>query len=168
MIFPKRILLSNGLKSTGCVFGLIISVNFPREPIHMMGQYPVGWVPSDCWAYPVKVSAIGRGMPFKEVLPSEGVTLSAFWGDGVERRGCLSPEVGTAFLWHCGNADTHVNRMTDACENIIFLILRNPLKPLLAFIALSTARSRAQTCIHSVILVIDTSNNVSYNQLICR
>ena len=37
--------------------------------------------------------------------------------------------------------------------------------PLLAFIALSAAQSSAQTCIHSAILVIDTSNNASYNQV---
>ena len=36
---------------------------------------------------------------------------------------------------------------------------------LLAFIALSAAQSTAQTCIHSAILVIDTSNNASYNQV---
>ena len=36
---------------------------------------------------------------------------------------------------------------------------------LLAFIALSAAQSSAQTRIHSAILVIDTSNNVSYDQV---
>ena len=36
--------------------------------------------------------------------------------------------------------------------------------PLLAFIALSAAQSSAQTRIHNAILVIDTSNNASYNQ----
>ena len=36
---------------------------------------------------------------------------------------------------------------------------------LLAFIALSAAQSSAQTRIHSAILVIDTSNNASYNQV---
>ena len=36
---------------------------------------------------------------------------------------------------------------------------------LLAFIALSAAQSSAQTHIHSAILVIDTSNNASYNQV---
>ena len=35
---------------------------------------------------------------------------------------------------------------------------------LLAFIALSAAQSTAQTRIHNAILVIDTSNNASYNQ----
>ena len=35
---------------------------------------------------------------------------------------------------------------------------------LLAFIALSAAQSSVQTRIHSAILVIDTSNNASYNQ----
>ena len=35
---------------------------------------------------------------------------------------------------------------------------------LLAFIALLAAQSPAQTRIHSAILVIDTSNNASYNQ----
>ena len=37
--------------------------------------------------------------------------------------------------------------------------------PLLAFIALSAAQSSAQTHIHSPILVIDTPNNASYNQV---
>ena len=37
--------------------------------------------------------------------------------------------------------------------------------PLLAFIALSAAQSSAQTPIHSAILVIDTANNASYNQV---
>ena len=37
--------------------------------------------------------------------------------------------------------------------------------PLLAFIALSAAQSSGETCIHSAILVIDTSNNASYNQV---
>ena len=36
---------------------------------------------------------------------------------------------------------------------------------LLAFIALSAAQSSAQTRIHSAILVSDTSNNASYNQV---
>ena len=36
---------------------------------------------------------------------------------------------------------------------------------LLAFIALSAAQSSAQTRIHNAILVIDTSNNASYNQV---
>ena len=36
---------------------------------------------------------------------------------------------------------------------------------LLAFIALSAAQSSAQTHIHSATLVIDTSNNASYNQV---
>ena len=36
---------------------------------------------------------------------------------------------------------------------------------LLAFIALAAAQSSAQTRIHSAILVIDTSNNASYNQV---
>ena len=36
---------------------------------------------------------------------------------------------------------------------------------LLAFIALSAAQSSAQTRIHSAILVIDTPNNASYNQV---
>ena len=36
---------------------------------------------------------------------------------------------------------------------------------LLPFIALSVAQSSAQTRIHSAILVIDTSNNASYNQV---
>ena len=36
---------------------------------------------------------------------------------------------------------------------------------LLAFIALSAAQSSAQTRIHSAILVTDTSNNASYNQV---
>ena len=37
-------------------------------------------------------------------------------------------------------------------------------KTLLAFIALSSAQSSAQTRIHSAIMVTDTSNNASYNQ----
>ena len=37
--------------------------------------------------------------------------------------------------------------------------------PLLAFIALSAAQSSAQRRIHGAILVIDTSNNASYNQV---
>ena len=36
---------------------------------------------------------------------------------------------------------------------------------LLAFITLSAAQSSAQTFIHSAILVNDTSNNASYNQV---
>ena len=36
---------------------------------------------------------------------------------------------------------------------------------LLAFIALSAAQSSAQTHLHSAILVIDNSNNPSYNQV---
>ena len=36
---------------------------------------------------------------------------------------------------------------------------------LLAFITLSSGQSFAQTHIHSVILVIDISNNTSYNQV---
>ena len=36
---------------------------------------------------------------------------------------------------------------------------------LLAFIGLSAAQSSTQTCIHSAILVIDTSNNASYNHV---
>ena len=36
---------------------------------------------------------------------------------------------------------------------------------LVAFIALSTAQSSAQTRIHSAVLVIDTSNNASYDQV---
>ena len=39
------------------------------------------------------------------------------------------------------------------------------LNPLLAFIALSAAQSSAQKHIHNAILVIDTSNNASYNQV---
>ena len=41
----------------------------------------------------------------------------------------------------------------------------NEQKTLLAFIALSAAQSSAQIRIHSAILVIDTSNNASYNQV---
>ena len=37
--------------------------------------------------------------------------------------------------------------------------------PLLAFIGLSAAQLSAQIRIHSAILVIDTSNNASYNQV---
>ena len=40
-----------------------------------------------------------------------------------------------------------------------------PIPSLLAFIALSAAQSSAQTRIHNAILVIDTSNNASYNQV---
>ena len=36
---------------------------------------------------------------------------------------------------------------------------------LVALIALSTAQSSAQTRIHSAVLVIDTSNNASYDQV---
>ena len=36
---------------------------------------------------------------------------------------------------------------------------------LLSFIALSAAQSSAQPHIHSAVLVIDTSNNASYNQV---
>ena len=36
---------------------------------------------------------------------------------------------------------------------------------LIAFIALLAVQSSAQTCLHSAILVIDTSNNASYNQV---
>ena len=39
------------------------------------------------------------------------------------------------------------------------------IQALLAFIALSAAQSSAQTRIHSAILIIDTSNNASYNQV---
>ena len=45
------------------------------------------------------------------------------------------------------------------------IIFRDLRKLLLAFIALSAAQSSAQTRIHSAILVIDTSNNASYNQV---
>ena len=38
-------------------------------------------------------------------------------------------------------------------------------KLLPAFVTLSAAQSSAQTRIHSAILVIDTSNNASYNQV---
>ena len=37
--------------------------------------------------------------------------------------------------------------------------------PMLAFIALSAAKSSAQTRNHNAIVVIDTSNNASYNQV---
>ena len=40
-----------------------------------------------------------------------------------------------------------------------------PRNTLLAFIALSAAQSSVHTCIQSAILVIDTSNNASYNQV---
>ena len=65
--------------------------------------------------------------------------------------------------------------MCDKAKNIIFqcastirlhkLMINYFSKSLLAFIALSAAQSTAQTRIHSAILVIDTSNNASYNQV---
>ena len=45
------------------------------------------------------------------------------------------------------------------CHSVVLFVT------LLAFIALSTAQSSAQTRINSAILVIDTSNNASYNQV---
>ena len=44
-------------------------------------------------------------------------------------------------------------------------IIFESITSLLAFIALSAVHSSAQTHIHSAILVIDTSNNASYNQV---
>ena len=54
------------------------------------------------------------------------------------------------------------DRGDSKCHSVIFS--KVPLS-LLAFIALSAAQSSAQTRIHNAILVIDTSNNASYNQV---
>ena len=63
-----------------------------------------------------------------------------------------------------------VNTLSDQlCPVLNFLWCLHVICPvmfsLLAFIALSVAQSSAQTRIHSDILVIDTSNNASYNQV---
>ena len=68
----------------------------------------------------------------------------------------------------CGSIFEKRNKTTTNQLNLfqigLFFVV-NLHKSLLAFIALSAAQSSAQTRIHNAILVIDTSNNASYNQV---
>ena len=76
--------------------------------------------------------------------------------------GCATP--------HLGNQDPVLQYSRNFTDKVAFMSctlprLSCPWTALLAFIALSDAQSSAQTRIHSAILVIDTSNNASYNQV---